>query len=726
MRSFLSILRSILDAVMDGNGTITTCDDSVISHYTFYQYSLIPAVVLTLLFACTKTRQQRLTDFLGGRPGLVAPMNTLTRQSRISYCCAFGATAFLVYQILLEQKFAIDYQGPLCFLTLIAILTMFVYGIVYFPVFACLAMKSAFSFGLGSLYVWMFLAVDVYEILDCDLTEKGRKVMLARSLPSVGCLAYLGVSLPIRFVVSCYKKQYFTGPEERTWESLDDIKESYQGLHVRKLFRPPQLNWETNNDISRTKRIIMRYLDKWIYHVEPGFRYPSLLVSVLFVAACVVYMITVDLMFSSVDIFDVLIATQDRRLDIIGWHKQLAEDPLVTEERNQIFSHKHDIFVVETSLVLSIVLSYLLTSLNILHMLASFRSNLFAMYKGDFRTIPPPSSKNAVWLCTGCIKYTGFQVGFIVWGYIYMSVLLFGLVFFLALMFDGKLMELVEEIRNICETWPGVVVAIVLFIIQGLLAKFVFLQRWGRFLRLDNRNSYFIFAYTSCFFTTSSWAIVIGSSFLARLDSSTLPRKFECWDSGLSAYTGYVHMEAAHTHPVVNVFIRLLVSLKQRRENNSSNPATEINMVLNFDSNDLEGDMRYSRLNSVNVNAKFKWFLVYTLLQNPQIRMYRKGYIQSLKKARKRGLRVPPSDSPISLIDIDQLERQREESIRASLAPSTRHTAFSVPGSSSFRAPPSLVASEEASDIGVSAEFPQLSSFEGQARSGDRELLVPV
>ena len=55
-------------------------------------------------------------------------------------------------------------------------------------------------------------------------------------------------------------------------------------------------------------------------------------------------------MFSSVDIFDALIATQDRRLDIIGWHKQLTEDPLLTEERNQIFSHKHDIFVVESKL----------------------------------------------------------------------------------------------------------------------------------------------------------------------------------------------------------------------------------------------------------------------------------------------------------------------------------------------------------------------------------------
>ncbi|GFO22692.1 stimulated by retinoic acid gene 6 protein homolog [Plakobranchus ocellatus] len=168
-------------------------------------------------------------------------MDTLTRSSRISYCCAFGATAFLVYKILLEQKFAINYDGPVSLQTLIAIVSMFIYGMVFFPVFACLALSSAFSFGLGSLYVWMFFAVDLYKVTECDLTMKGRILKIVQALPSLTSLSYLSISLPLRFIVCCYYKKYFVAPDVKVWESLEDIKGSYQGLHVRKLLRKPDI-----------------------------------------------------------------------------------------------------------------------------------------------------------------------------------------------------------------------------------------------------------------------------------------------------------------------------------------------------------------------------------------------------------------------------------------------------------------------------------------------------
>ena len=65
--------------------------------------------------------------------------------------------------------------------------------------------------------------------------------MLVRAVPSLVCLAYLSVSLPLRFVYCLHQKQYFAKVEENTWESLDDIKKSYQGLHVRKLLRKPEV-----------------------------------------------------------------------------------------------------------------------------------------------------------------------------------------------------------------------------------------------------------------------------------------------------------------------------------------------------------------------------------------------------------------------------------------------------------------------------------------------------
>ena len=38
-------------------------------------------------------------------------MDSLTRDSRLSYACAFGSTAYLVYSIVISQTFAIEYDG---------------------------------------------------------------------------------------------------------------------------------------------------------------------------------------------------------------------------------------------------------------------------------------------------------------------------------------------------------------------------------------------------------------------------------------------------------------------------------------------------------------------------------------------------------------------------------------------------------------------------------------
>ncbi|KAK3791880.1 hypothetical protein RRG08_026783 [Elysia crispata] len=672
--ALMTLLHSFLKLAVGGNHTVTTCDSSI-SHYQFYQLSLLPAIVLILLFASTTTRRQRLMNFLGGRPGLIFPMDTLTRHSRISYCCAFGATAFLVYEILLEQKFAIDYTGPVSLVALIAILTMFVYGMVFFPVFACLALGSAFSFGLGSLYVWMFFAVDIYQITECDLTVKGRAVMLARALPSLCCLAYLSVTLPMRCVASCYRKQFFTGPEEKIWETVADIKESYQGIYVRELLKKQEHKTEQVGVLNNVKTKMAGVLSRWIYHKKPGFRYPSRLVSVLFVGACVVYVTTVEFLVTFVDIFDRILDNLANRIDVIGWEKMADESPRVTSQRTLLQIVSHYVFILKACTIVSILTACVLTFLNILHMVSSFRSNLISMYKGIFKVIPPPSEKRAVWLCSGSIKFAGFQVAYIVWAYIILCLILFIISIIVALLTDDGAEWLLIIILDF---WPSIAIATVLLIIQMLLSKYVFLQGLGQYLLLDNRHVYFIFAYFMFFYNIFLGilscllrifkAILIGSFFLARLDTSTLPRKFEYFDPGLSAYIGYIHMEAAHTNPVAIVFIRLLASLSRERSRGRNSADTSVDLSdssLSTNSDDsvtAESNTEENRLASVNVAIRFRWLVLYTLLQNPQVRVYRKGYDQAMKKAQKEGLRIPISDTPIAAIDLAQLQKDRERS----------------------------------------------------------------
>ncbi|PVD18577.1 hypothetical protein C0Q70_21127 [Pomacea canaliculata] len=312
-----------------------------------------------------------------------SPMDALTRSSRISYACAFGATAFLVYEIVMEQRLIIDTPTHKAVKSF-AILSVLVYGMVFFPVFACLALSSAFGFGLGALYVWMLLGVQIFKLteevqqaLTFFVSQRGRLLMILQSLPNLLCLLYLSVSIPGRSLRALRKDSK---------DSMDKIKECYAGLHVSKLFRKPKV-----------------------------------------------------------------------------------------------------------------------------------------------KKVPLPSSHA---LSHGGGDDRGVHQG-----------------------------EL-----GLCE---------------HLYCYFIF--------------TYFMFFYNifvglvSCLLRITK-AIVLGIAFLGRLDNSTLSRKFELFDPGFSAYLGFMHIECAHTHPVVIVFTRLVIHMwetAKERQISESNTCSNADLVLNMNLDDL-------------------------------------------------------------------------------------------------------------------------------------------
>ncbi|CAG5135722.1 unnamed protein product, partial [Candidula unifasciata] len=268
----------------------TACDDAEIDYYLFYQFCLIPAVVLTLLMAATKPRRQKLLHFLYGRPGLVFPMDTLTRSSRISYCCAFGAIGFTVYEIIWKQQYAIEYSGPV---VVKVIVTVLIYGMVYFPVFTSLALGTAFSYFLGSLYIWMFFAIEIYQVNNCEYAAALRAVILLRALPNLLCHAYLSVAMPVKFLLALRRRKYFTPSlgEDPHSETLEQIKKSFQGKHVTKLLRKPEVVIPPVGKMNILKAFFGEFIKTWMYRTESGFRYPSRLASVMFIAAFIIYVV---------------------------------------------------------------------------------------------------------------------------------------------------------------------------------------------------------------------------------------------------------------------------------------------------------------------------------------------------------------------------------------------------------------------------------------------------
>ncbi|KAK6962819.1 stimulated by retinoic acid 6 protein [Biomphalaria glabrata] len=359
-------------------------------------------------------------------------------------------------------------------------------------------------------------------------------------------------------------------------------------------------------------------------------------------------------------------------LDIIGWEEKPGDGSIINADRRALRFGYYATRTIRFSLMVALVLACTLSFFTILHMMSSFRNNLYSMYRGDFSVIPPPEDMGPVALCTGSIKFAGYQVAYFVWAYIVTFGILGLVCIAIGFIVHLFLLELTDFIVHILEqAGPSLGIGVFMMIAQWLLARFIFLQDKGQYLRLDNRRFYFVFTYFFFFFNIFIGlvsclmrilkAIGVGMLFLGRLDNSTLPRKFEFFDPGFAAYQGFIHMEAAHTHPVVNVFIRLLASESRKRKRD--------NLELKEMRTDLKNGSPVTRITKVghqrskpiNVGARFNWLVTYTLLHNPTVRIYRRGYVQAMKKARLAGIKIPISDKPITTFDLVKTDEEREQ-----------------------------------------------------------------
>ncbi|KAK7499317.1 hypothetical protein BaRGS_00009577 [Batillaria attramentaria] len=443
--------------------------ESAIDHNKFYQFSLIPAVLITLSFAMTKRRRNMLLSVMDGRPSIVLPLDSFTRVARISYSCAFAATVNLVYDVVLFRKVAIDYSGPNSLKSFIIIVSVFIYGMVFFPLFACLAVGSVFGYGLGALYVWMMTAIEIFKLTECDTNTEGRTIVIFRGLPMVLCLLYLSLSIPVRFVQAVKRGRFFVWQSHLEVVTLDEIRRSYIGRHVTKLLRKPETDSmeEPGSRFFVVKSINLNTIWRLRYRWREGFRYPTVLLSVSLVGFLTVYMSTLEL-FGLVSVLDKILRHNKEWVESVEY---VGTDDVQFElEWWRTIVHLQEIL--KFSVITGAVVSFAISVVNIVHSLTRFRKNLQALYKGDHSTIPP----------------AGFY--------------------------------------------------------------FVF--------------NYFMFFYNifiglaSCLLRIVK-SVLIGTCLLSRLDYCLLPRNFEFLDPGFRAYVGYMHMEHAHTHPVVLVFTKLLL-----------------------------------------------------------------------------------------------------------------------------------------------------------------------
>ncbi|XP_053404469.1 uncharacterized protein LOC123554085 [Mercenaria mercenaria] len=121
-------------------------------------------------------------------------------------------------------------------------------------------------------------------------------------------------------------------------------------------------------------------------------------------------------------------------------------------------------------------------------MLSSYRTNLLALYKGDNTHIPSRSTLENSSLLTGSIKYAGYQVAYIAWGFILQLIVLFLSALVISIIIALIRLGIYQWILTLLSSiWPAVLMTIMVMLAQTILTKYAFLQENGEVLAIDNR-----------------------------------------------------------------------------------------------------------------------------------------------------------------------------------------------------------------------------------------------
>ncbi|XP_052784291.1 receptor for retinol uptake stra6-like [Mya arenaria] len=638
MASFLSAFNELYsNANSDDNETYVECVTRLPDD-TFHYWLLLPSSLLTLLLSFSFRRRNMCLSCLGGRPGAVFPMDLLGKSNRTSYAAAWGAISFLVAQMVFGSTNIVNLEGPNYVTIWNKILSVIVLAVGYFPMFAALALESVVGYMVATLYTWALFGIDIYKIFECDLILSARMLVIARDLPNLLCLGYLCVSLPVRIVQALRRRSigFYSSAEMVSILNMDkDVENTAEAEHVRALLRPPKPEREPPVGIgAKVMNLGKAITKKLLYSNKHKFRYSSRILSVMLMGVLLVYKVSLEAFVTGLSTIEMIKRGFDVTIDTIGEEPYPGEEEWITDTREGIFFLNFLLFNIRIVFIVSLTLTLVTGLVTIIHMLASYRENLLDLYRGDNTHIPHRSTMSNSSLLVGSMRYAGYQVSYIAWGYVLHFAILFIVCFALCVVITLLIFGVYSWILWILEAvWPALLMTILLMMLQKLSASLAFLQGRGLYLAIENRRVLFIFSFFMFFYNIFIGfvscllriikSIVIGALMLPRLDNSALPRRFQMMDPGFVAYCGFVTLEASHTHPVLVMFLRLLMSEKEKRDKKA----------LEEDPEKYEKVVEKTR---AFIRARIRWQTAYSILNNPALRAYRKSQMDYVKQMQER------------------------------------------------------------------------------------------
>lgn len=205
---------------------------------------------------------------------------------------------------------------------------------------------------------------------------------------------------------------------------------------------------------------------------------------------------------------------------------------------------------------------------------------------------------------------------------------------------------------------PFVMGYLVLSFISWFFASFVFLHRNSKLLALNNFKAFGVFTYfyfyNDCLMGYVSAILRIISTVIAgivmmpRISYSFLGRHLERLDEGYATYSGFLHMEATHTNPILICFCSLLCyrDLSEhvsrfKNEKRQILETEEIDHRMLFNLKKFVGFLPPGLVETkaYNRNILNRWHLALRLAVNRELIVYRGHYIAAKRSGVREGLK---------------------------------------------------------------------------------------
>ncbi|XP_065910607.1 stimulated by retinoic acid gene 6 protein-like [Dysidea avara] len=603
------------------------------------------AFIILVVLSFTKTRSSFHKDFLWGIPGIVIPVNLLqSKQNHFIYIIIFGALASDVLANIFNPstEFLAEGYDSVWYSTLIFYVQVLLQTLYFAPLLACVnAPVKLLGYSLGLLYAMYFASIRLAQIasfynncvfFNSDLTHLYPLVELPTYITLLLiCLWYaINTFGAVRKVFKWYACNTLLSKEKKTHRYILRVKKLLTKSHL-----PPQNEEGLKNKIAS---IIYRWYKQeglknkvagliYKYGFDPSFHYPLGFSSAILISAICIYQLAILL-----TIF---------QLSTSRWLSNVLEnfEDLITalsdSTTHNLYTYIHDISVLLEVVAPLVPITAGLFCLTLMFlMLINVRENVKQLCKSDSSFLPEKKLMPSQ-MMGSAMRYIGYQVGYFVWTWVigilvlYVSVVL-AFIYVLLLRIDHE-----AVISWTATLLVPVLISTVLYYGQVYFIKYFFLEDRGITLSLNNVKFFHWFQFMMIFFnivvglfsalTRNIYSLSFGLLLMPRLDHTVMMKGLEGWDSGYKTYIGFLHLNHYYNNAVVNLFCILLYNSVRpvitRKTLTIRDSNSELNKIA-YQCDQIQRNQADSHVVKSQLSFN-RWFVVYTLLKNPELQKLR-------------------------------------------------------------------------------------------------------